>query len=416
MHPTSRLGVGIVLINHFGKVLVLRRIDESNSWQMPKGKINRGESPHDAVLRALGEEIGTDTVEILAESQSWRSYEDNASLADRWRQKWFLALFTGRDADIRLANDHPEFDTWRWVSLEELTTLAVPVKRQSYLEVLEEFVSPIGDAMRLISASASSGEMRCMALPLRNELPLGRSDQVEVDGGPLAITDGEVNFIQGFVHDGSIGAECGLQLMRFWGYCERHAWVSLAAEMSILHGFCSRSATLYADILRQGVAALAPNYRQRAVAKALSESGTCMICSANPTRRGLLSVSELTKAKDPARLRRFAEKSELYWRSDCCPRCINSVTGGHLCRRHLIEALNEGAPLHLEEERAHLRNILARLENYAWSFSWGFRGIDGPEDHAALISAIGWCSGWSSLAVVVPLRHPSSAPHLRSVG
>jgi hypothetical protein len=103
--------------------------------------------------------------------------------------------------------------------------------------------------------------MRWMALPLRNELPLGRSDQVEVDGGPLAITDGEVNFIQGFVHDGSIGAECGLQLMRFWGYCERHAWVSLAAEMSILHGFCSRSATLYANILRQGVAALAPNYR-----------------------------------------------------------------------------------------------------------------------------------------------------------
>ena len=416
MHPTYRPGIGIVLINHFGKVLVARRIDgAASAWQMPQGGIERGESPRDAMLRGLREEIGTDAVEILAESQSWRPYEDDITPTDCWRQKWFLALFKGRDADIKLPTDNPEFDAWRWVSPEELTALAAPAKRQLYREILEEFASPIRDSMMLISASAP-GERSGAGLPSHKHLPLGRSEEAEVDGGPLGITDGEVNFIQGFVHDGSIGAECGLHLMRFWGYCERHAWVSLAVEMSVLHGFCSRSATLYADILRQGVAALAPNYRRRAVARALSAGGSCMICSANPTRRGLLSVPELIEAKDPARLRSFAQTSELYWRSDGCPRCISGMTGSHLCRRHLIEALNEGASLNLEEERAHLHNVLARLENYAWSFSWGFNGIDGPEDRAALISAIGWSNGWSNLAAVVSLGHPSSTPHLRSVG
>jgi putative (di)nucleoside polyphosphate hydrolase len=429
MHPTYRPGVAIVLINRFGKVLVARRIDgESNGWQMPQGGINRGESPRDAMLRELREEIYTDTVEILAESQSWRSYDvpgaelaKDVSPADRWqrqRQKWFLALFTGRDADIKLATDNPEFDSWRWVSPEELITLAAPFKRQLYLEMLEEFSSPICDAMRLITASAVPGETagKLTALRTRENVPLGYAELVQVDGGPLAITDGEVNFIEGFTHDGSIGAECGLQLMEYWGYCERHAWVSLAVEMSMLHGFCSRSASLYVDILQKAIAVLAAQdrSRQRAVAKQLKECGTCMICNVNPTRRGLLPAAALAKAKDPTRLRSFAETSTKYWHSDCCPRCIKRA-GGHLCRRHVIEAIGEERAVDPKAEREYLMNLLDRLEIYAWSFSWGFRGIDGPEDRAALISAIGWCSGWSSLAAIVPLGHPSSASD-RSIG
>jgi hypothetical protein len=224
-----------------------------------------------------------------------------------------------------------------------------------------------------------------------------------------------VNFVEGFMHDGSLGGECGLQLMGYWGYCERHAWVSLAVEMSALHGFCSRSASLYVDILRQAVTTLAGN-NPRSLARQLKERGACMICNANPKWRGLHSDAKLAEAKDPAPLCSFAENSASFWSSDCCPRCISGMTGGHLCRRHTVEALGEGASLDLNKEREYLSNTLARLENYAWSFSWGFRGIDGPEDRAALISAIGWCSGWSSLAALIPLGRPSPPSHVRSVG
>ena len=79
------------------------------------------------------------------------------------------------------------------------------------------------------------------------------------------------------------------------------------------------------------------------------------------------------------------------------------------------QVINEGESLDLKHEREYFLNVLARLENYAWSFSWGFRGIDGPEDRAAIISAIGWCSGWSSLARLLTLCPLSSSP-VRSMG
>jgi putative (di)nucleoside polyphosphate hydrolase len=401
-----------MLINRAGKIFVARRIDgEGGEWQMPKGGIYRGETPRDAMLREMRQQISTNNVELLAESLGWRSDDDSG-----WRQKWFLALFKGPDAEIKLTTDNPEFDTWRWVSPVELTALAASSERQLYLDVLGEFSSPIRDAMMLIGASDSAEPLSGPSiLNFRKDVLPVDQEMAQVDAGPLSITDGEVNFIEGFTHDGSIGAECGLQLMGYWGYCERHAWVSLAVEMSMLHGFCSRSASLYVDILKQASTTLAGN-NQRAVAKQLKENGSCMICNANPRWRGLLSHAELAKAKDPSPLQSFAEMSATFWQADCCPRCIAGVAGGHLCRRHTIEALNEGILLDRKHEREYLLNVLARLENYAWSFSWGFRGIDGPGDRAALISAIGWCSGWSSLGAVVPLGHLSSPSRLGSIG
>jgi putative (di)nucleoside polyphosphate hydrolase len=424
-HPTYRPGVGIVLINRSGKILAARPAGATGgAWQMPEGQINRGESPRDAVFRELRAEIGSDNVAILAEGQSWRSSDvPNESIEprspserlQRQRQKWFLVLYKGRDAGIKPATDNPKNEAWRWVALEELIDHAMSFGSQQYVDVLEEFSAAIR-AMKPTTAPAPPGRSSGRLVSLRSVKDAHPADAEKepVDGGPLSISDGEVNFIQGFVHDGSIGAECGLQLMGYWGYCERHAWVSFAVEMSTLRGFCSRSASLYVDILQQASTALAGN-TQRAIAKQLKERGSCMICNANPKWRGLLSAAELAEAKDPARLRNFLEESAPFWRSDCCPRCITLVTGGQLCRHHMIEAINEGQSLDLRHERDYFLNMLARLENYAWSFSWGFRDIDGPEDRAAIVSAIGWCSGWSSLAKLTPLGHPSSASHVGSM-
>ncbi len=55
-------------------------------------------------------------------------------------QKWFLARFTGSDADIDIATLHPEFDHWRWVPPDRLIDLIVPVKRAVYAAVVQEFL------------------------------------------------------------------------------------------------------------------------------------------------------------------------------------------------------------------------------------------------------------------------------------
>jgi putative (di)nucleoside polyphosphate hydrolase len=143
-----RQGVGIVLINQSGGVFVGRRADvKEDAWQMPQGGIDPGESPEQAALRELKEEIGTDKVELLAESKGWLYYDVPSELAQKawgrqWRgqrQKWFVMLFKGQDNDIDLATEHPEFNAWRWVSSQELSGLAVSFKRQLYLGVLGEF-------------------------------------------------------------------------------------------------------------------------------------------------------------------------------------------------------------------------------------------------------------------------------------
>jgi len=145
-----RRAVGIMLLSGQGQVFVAHRIDmvdAARPWQMPQGGIDPGETPRQAALRELKEEIGTDKAEILGKSRAWLQYDLPVELAGGvWggryrgqRQKWFVMRFTGNDADINLATAHPEFDAWRWVMPEQLPALIVPFKRQLYLDVLAEF-------------------------------------------------------------------------------------------------------------------------------------------------------------------------------------------------------------------------------------------------------------------------------------
>jgi putative (di)nucleoside polyphosphate hydrolase len=149
-----RTGVGIMLLNPRHEVFVGRRADtQADAWQMPQGGIGRGEKPRQAALRELEEEIGTANVEVLAESKAWLYYDVPEQLANkawrsRWkgqRQKWFVMLFKGNDAEINVRTRHPEFNAWRWVSVQELTRLAVSFKRQLYLNVLREFRTILQD-------------------------------------------------------------------------------------------------------------------------------------------------------------------------------------------------------------------------------------------------------------------------------
>jgi putative (di)nucleoside polyphosphate hydrolase len=147
--PGYRPGVGIMLLNRAGEVFVGRRIDmpAMPAWQMPQGGIDPGEPPLDAALRELKEEIGTDKVKLLGESQGWLRYDLPAELSrGTWggryrgqRQKWFAMRFTGDDSDINLATAHPEFDAWKWVSPEQLADVIVSFKRQLYFDILTEF-------------------------------------------------------------------------------------------------------------------------------------------------------------------------------------------------------------------------------------------------------------------------------------
>ena len=118
-----------------------------SAWQMPQGGIDPGETPREAALRELLEEVGSDKAEIVAESRVLHRYDLPVEIAGQmWggrfrgqKQIWFAMRFTGEDIDIDPATKHPEFDDWKWVTADELPDLIVPFKRAIYVAILDEF-------------------------------------------------------------------------------------------------------------------------------------------------------------------------------------------------------------------------------------------------------------------------------------
>ena len=158
-----RPNVGILLFDRRGRVWVGRRAGVAHGWQMPQGGIDGGETPRQACLRELAEEVGTDRATIVAEIRDWLRYDLPPDLARRsWRgryrgqrQKWFALRFEGEDDDFDLqppGEAEAEFDAWRWVEIGELTRLIVAFKRPVYERVVEEF--------REVVAGESPGRLR----------------------------------------------------------------------------------------------------------------------------------------------------------------------------------------------------------------------------------------------------------------
>ena len=149
MTKDYRKCVGMMVLNEEYKILVGRRIDHpSGYWQMPQGGIDRDEVPQQAVWREMMEEIGTNNAKLIHESTQWLNYKIPKSTLKTlpWGnkyigqiQKWFVFKFIGKDSEINVGTENPEFSEWKWINYNTLTDNAVPFKRDIYKKILEEF-------------------------------------------------------------------------------------------------------------------------------------------------------------------------------------------------------------------------------------------------------------------------------------
>jgi len=126
------------------EVFIASRVDVQDAWQFPQGGIDKGETPKEALLRELKEEIGTNEVDIIAEHPSWVSYDFPPAVAknmapyDGQRQKYFLVKLK-KGAKIDINTEIPEFSQYKFVPSNRLYEYITFFKRTVYKEILSYF-------------------------------------------------------------------------------------------------------------------------------------------------------------------------------------------------------------------------------------------------------------------------------------
>jgi len=149
MSQEYRPCVGMMILNKKNHILVGRRLDHpSGYWQMPQGGIDKNEIPEKAVWREMMEEIGTNNAELIHTSSQWYNYEIPEETLKKltWgkkyigqTQKWFVFRFTGKNNDINVGTENPEFSEWKWANYNLIVQNIVPFKRNLYAKIINEF-------------------------------------------------------------------------------------------------------------------------------------------------------------------------------------------------------------------------------------------------------------------------------------
>jgi len=125
---------------------IAHRSDIKDAWQFPQGGIDEGESPLEALIRELQEEIGYNDIEVLAEFPSWITYDFPKVISQKMypyrgqKQKYFLVRLK-EDTQINLtAHKTPEFEEYAFVTHEELFKRVTYFKRKIYKRVIDYFI------------------------------------------------------------------------------------------------------------------------------------------------------------------------------------------------------------------------------------------------------------------------------------
>jgi putative (di)nucleoside polyphosphate hydrolase len=136
---TFRANVGLAVLNLEGQVLLLRRVDHPDAWQMPQGGLKQGERPTAAAWRELAEETGLQAgdVELSQVMDYWLGYElpeqmRSAKTGMGQVQLWHVFRVTGPDVTVRPG---VEFTESRWADWDDAIAHVVWFRQPIYRQV-----------------------------------------------------------------------------------------------------------------------------------------------------------------------------------------------------------------------------------------------------------------------------------------
>lgn len=144
-----RAGVGAVVLDADGRVLMFERSDIPGAWQFPQGGLEDDEEPAAAAWRELHEETGLTgrDLELLAAYPEPLVYELPPS-ARRTKtgmgqvQYWFFFRLRDKPLAVALPADG-EFRQAAWMDFDEAVAQAVRFRQRIY-ERLRDFARALG--------------------------------------------------------------------------------------------------------------------------------------------------------------------------------------------------------------------------------------------------------------------------------
>ncbi|HYB44704.1 MAG TPA: hypothetical protein VEL75_23210 [Candidatus Methylomirabilis sp.] len=231
-------------------------------------------------------------------------------------------------------------------------------------------------------------------------------------GSDWKLSVGELHYVWWYIQGSIMEPDVRLRLRRAWGMCQRHAWGAVAAEASYRGGYLHGPAILYEDLLARALGAFdrAGSRRSpRILAWRLRDSGPCLMCEMgfHGSARGAFSRERSRAGRDPTAIRTIAAATRAHWITAVCGVCSGDCLPPR-CRLHLLQELDGGASVDMACHRREVAELHSRLSAYARSFQWECRDTATDRDRAALLAAVGWCSGWEAgLALVGDVACPS---------
>jgi len=131
------MSAGGVVLNREGLVLVVNQ--NNDSWSLPKGHVDEGETPRDAARREIFEESGIGELRFVKNLGEYERHKIGPGGADDTSELKRIIMFLFKTAEEDLAPVDPGNPEARWVPRDEVSNLLThPKDREFFQKVIRK--------------------------------------------------------------------------------------------------------------------------------------------------------------------------------------------------------------------------------------------------------------------------------------
>ena len=132
------LSAGGLVINQDGLILVVNQ--KGDSWSLPKGHIDAGETELEAAKREIYEESGITQLELVKKFEPYSRYRiGKGGIGDDKSEMKKIIIFLFKTMENALSPIDPENPEARWVSKEQVAELLThPKDKEFFTSIMSE--------------------------------------------------------------------------------------------------------------------------------------------------------------------------------------------------------------------------------------------------------------------------------------